>query len=196
MIVSREYRAVVAPYVREHFRFRGRLGLAIWVVTTESWPSLRLRAWDRRPRRKGRPPAPWKTSVTLIAVRVTPVQHRIDCRPSSHRDILLLWHWRNMAYWRRWRVRENISFLRGEETEETTAATRRVIRLTIVNPQMDMRSKFTLSPAKGTAADARKNKGAFSRSLARHPVMINRLPFALLRASYMFSYVTFPCRCQ
>lgn len=59
---------------------------AIWVVTTESWPSLRLRAWDCRPRQKGRPTAPWRTSVSLIAVRVVPVQHRIDWRPSSHRD--------------------------------------------------------------------------------------------------------------
>lgn len=59
---------------------------AIWVVTTESWPSLRLRACDRRPRRKGRPTAPWRTSVSLIAVRVTLVQHRIACRSPSHRD--------------------------------------------------------------------------------------------------------------
>lgn len=56
-------------------------------------------------------------------------------------------------------MREKISFLRGEETEETAAATRRVTRLTTVDPQMDIKSKFTsLSPAKGTAADARSNK--------------------------------------
>lgn len=57
-------------------------------------------------------------------------------------------------------MRAKISFLRGEETEETAAAaaTRRVTRLTTVDPQMDLRPKFTLSPARGTAADARKNK--------------------------------------
>ncbi|EGI70202.1 PREDICTED: RING finger protein 10 isoform X1 [Acromyrmex echinatior] len=42
--------------------------------------------------------------------------------------------------------------------EETAAATRRVTRLTTVNSQMDIKSKFTLSPARGTTADARKNK--------------------------------------
>lgn len=55
-------------------------------------------------------------------------------------------------------MRKKITFLRGEETGETAVATRRITRLTTVNPQMDIKSKFTLSPAKGTAVNARKNK--------------------------------------
>ena len=73
-------------------------------------------------------------------------------------------------------MRAKISFLRGEETEETAAATRRVIRLTTVDSQMDIKSKFTLSPARGATADARKNKGTSSRSLAQRTLIrINKL---------------------
>lgn len=142
---------------------------AIWVVTTESWPSLRLRAWNRPPAAKGEAdcfPGERASRSSLFASSPCAVPHRLSTVVTS-RHVLLLWHWRNMAYWRRWRVRKKISFLRGEETEETAAATRRVTRLTVINPQMDIRSKFKLSPAKGTASDARRNKGASSRSFAR-----------------------------
>lgn len=54
---------------------------------------------------------------------------------------------------------------------------------------MDVRSKFTLSPAKGTAADARKNKGALSRSLTRAPGQQSRRSrFALYVASWLVSF--------
>lgn len=94
-------------------------------------------------------------------------------------------------------MREKISFLRGEETEETAAATRRVTRLNIVDPQMDIRSKFKLSPAKGTAADARRNKGAFSRSL-RPGTEVNRPAVlrSLLRHAKCFLMSHCPFRCQ
>lgn len=91
-------------------------------------------------------------------------------------------------------MREKISFLRGEETEETAAATRRVIRLTTVDPQMDIKSKFTLSPAKGTTADARRNKGSLSRSLDKIPIGVDKLMSAPFRVCRLMSHVF--SRCQ
>lgn len=168
MVVSREYRAVVAPYVTRAlplpWTVRSRhLGRDHGVVTV-----IKVKGLGSSPATKGEAACSLENERHAHRCSRHPcaAPHRLPAVVTS-RQILLLWHWRNMAYWRRWRVRENISFLRGEETEETAVATRRVIRLTTVNPQMDIRSKFTLSPARGTAADARKNKGAFSRSLVR-----------------------------
>lgn len=59
-------------------------------------------------------------------------------------------------------MREKITFLGGEETVETAAATKRVVRTTVVNSQMDVRTKFAPSPAVGTTADVGKDQGKLS----------------------------------